>query len=136
VNAAGMATAVVATGGIGGMVSGALAGGEVGVLGFEMLVSQARNIQTIETAIADHVTYRDLAGAAYETAGFIIRRGGKIYSHRNEVIETARNLRAAVRALEGSLRDPRHGGSVRQLVQSAIEKGKGALQRIDIAIGR
>jgi RHS repeat-associated protein len=76
VNYAGAATAIA----LGGIAAGGvmLAGEGVGALGLELLPSQARNIQTIETIIADHVTMSDLAGGAKEAAGFTIRNGEDI----------------------------------------------------------
>jgi hypothetical protein len=92
--------------------------------------------EAIENAIANHVTLSDLSGAAKETAGFTIRTGGKVWNHRQELIETARNLRGAVRALQGSLNDPKHGAVAREVVQQAIQKAETALRQIDAALRR
>ena len=136
VNAAAVGTVVVMSGALAGWAYGGLAGGEMGALGLEMLPSQARNIQAIENAIANHVRMTDLAGAVKETAGFTIRTGSKVWNHRLELIETARNLRGSVRALKGSLNDPTHGATTRQLVQQAIQKAESALRQIDAALRR
>ena len=124
VNAAGNGTAIVMTGGFAEMASGAVAGGEVGALGLGLLSSRARNIQAVENAISNHLTMRDLMGAAKETVGFVIRRGSKAYDHRRELIETAANLRKRVQALRGSLNDPSHGAATREVVQQAIQRAE------------
>jgi RHS repeat-associated protein len=137
VNAAGYATGGVMAGAFAGMAYGAFAGGQaIGALGLTLLPSQARNIEAIENAIANHVTLSDLSGAAKETAGFTIRTGNKVWNHRQELIETARNLRGSVRALQGSLNDPRHGAVAREVVQQAIQKAETALRQIDAALRR
>lgn len=137
VNAAGYATGGVMVGAFAGMAYGAFAGGQaIGALGLTLLPSQARNIEAIENAIANHVTLRDLSGAAKETAGFTIRTGNKVWNHRQELIETAIRLRGAVRALQGSLNDPKHGVVAREVVQQAIQKAETALRQIDAALRR
>ena len=137
VNLAAAGTAAVMGGAIAGMTYGAIAGGEaIGSFGLELLPSQARNIQAIETAIARHVTMRDLMAAARETAGFATRRGGRVWDHRQELIQTARDLRGKVGALKGSLNDPSHGAATRQVVQQAIQRAETALRQIEAALRR
>lgn len=137
VNAAAIGTASVMVVNFAGMAYGSVAGGgSIGALGLGLLPSQARNIQALETAVARHVTMRDLMGAAKETAGFAIRRGGKVYDHRQELIQTARNMRAKIQALKGSLNDPSHGAATRQVVQQAIQRAETALRQIDAALRR
>lgn len=137
VNLAAGGTAVVMGGAFGSMLYGAIAGGQAtGALGVTLLTSQARHIEAIENAIANHVTLRDLSGAAKETAGYVIKTGNKVWDHRQELIETARNLRGSVRALRNSLNDPGHGAVAREVVQQAIQKAETALRQIDAALRR
>jgi hypothetical protein len=121
----------------GGIAYGAIAGGEaITTMGLELLPSQARNIQTIDTIIADHVTLSDLAGGAKETAGYEIRTGTKVWDQVQELKDASKGLARAVKNLEGSLNDPSHGAATRSIVQEAIQKGQTAMRMIDAALRR
>ena len=132
VNGLGVATGVVMAGAFVGMAAVGSEG--VGALGLEMLPSQARNIQTIDTIIADHVTMSDLAGGAKEAAGFEIRTGSKVWNHIQELKDARTGLLRAIKNLQGGLNDPSHGTITRQIVQQAIQKAQTALRMIDAAI--
>lgn len=120
---------------VGGLeLSGAFAGAGSAELGFKLLSSQARNIQTIDTIIADHVTMSDLAGGAKEAAGFEVRTGSKVWNHIQELKDARAGLARAIKNLEGSLGDPAHGSATRQIVQQAIQKGQTAIRMIDAAL--
>jgi RHS repeat-associated protein len=138
VNLAGAGTVAVMGGAFAGMAYGAIVGGEgIAALGLEVLPSQARNIETIDTIIADHVTTSDLMGGAKESAGMEIRSStGKLYDHIQELGDARRGLAKAVSRLENSLNDPSHGAAARSVVQQAIQKGQAAIRMIDAALRR
>jgi hypothetical protein len=81
-----------------------------------------------------HVTYRDLTGAAREAAGYAARKGSTVWNHRQELTETAARLEKLVGRLKGSLQDPSHGATTRQVVQQAIQRGETALRQIEAAL--
>ncbi|MCY1074440.1 SitA5 family polymorphic toxin [Archangium lansingense] len=100
-----------------------------------LLDSQAKHIQKIENIIRDHAKPSDFEGVAKELAGQKFPKpGGGYWDHRREMLQSIRDLKRHVRALEGSLESPAHSSVVRSYVQRAIDKARAMISRMEEAL--
>ena len=100
-----------------------------------LLDSQAKHIQKIDNIIRDHAKPGDFEGVAKELAGQRLPKpGGGYWDHRREMLQSVRDLRRHVRALEGSLENPAHSLAVRSYVQRAINKARAMISRMEDAL--
>ncbi|HYO70369.1 MAG TPA: polymorphic toxin type 28 domain-containing protein [Archangium sp.] len=100
-----------------------------------LLESQSKHIQKIDNIIRDHAKPSDFEGVATELAGQTLPKpGGGYWDHRREMLQSIRDLKRHVRALEGSLDDPAHSFPVRSYVQRAIDKARAMISRMEGAL--
>ncbi|WNG54765.1 hypothetical protein F0U59_08235 [Archangium gephyra] len=100
-----------------------------------LLESQSRHIQKIDNIIRDHARPGDFEGVARELAGQKIPKpGGGFWDHRREMLQSIRDLKRHVGALEGSLENPAHSPAVRSFVQRAIDKARAMISRMEDAL--
>ncbi|AKJ00458.1 putative RNase toxin 28 of polymorphic toxin system [Archangium gephyra] len=100
-----------------------------------LLESQSKHIQKIDNIIRDHAKPSDFEGVAKELAGQKLPKpGGGYWDHRREMLQSIRDLKRHVRALEGSLDNPAHSFAVRSYVQRAIDKARAMLSRMEDAL--
>ena len=100
-----------------------------------LLESQARHITKIDNILRDHAKPGDFEGVAKELAGqHIPKPGGGYWDHRREMMQSVRDLKRHVRALEGSLENPAHSPAVRSYVQEAMDKARAVISRMEEAL--
>ncbi|HEX5753661.1 MAG TPA: polymorphic toxin type 28 domain-containing protein [Archangium sp.] len=100
-----------------------------------LLESQSKHIQKIDNIIRDHAKPGDFEGVARELAGQKLPKpGGGYWDHRREMLQSIRDLKRHVRALEGSLENPAHSPAVRSYVQRAMDKARSMISRMEDAL--
>ncbi|QRO02873.1 hypothetical protein JRI60_40080 [Archangium violaceum] len=89
----------------------------------------------MDNIIRDHAKPSDFEGVAKELAGQRIPKpGGGYWDHRREMLQSMRDLKRHVRALEGSLENPAHSTDVRSYLQKTIDKARVMISRMEGAL--
>jgi hypothetical protein len=100
-----------------------------------LLDSQNKHVTKIDNILRDHAKPDDFEGVAKELAGQRLPKpGGGYWDHRGEMLQSIRDLKRHVRALEGSLENPTHPPAVRSYVQKTIDKARAMISRMEAAL--
>ncbi|HEW98560.1 MAG: hypothetical protein DRR16_07545 [Candidatus Parabeggiatoa sp. nov. 3] len=97
----------------------------------QLLSSQQRHIDKINDIINHHAKPHDFLAVKAELAGQLFPKpNGGYWNHIQEMKDSVRGLKRAIRALKGSLNDPTHSQEIRCSVISQIKKAEHILTKM------